>query len=297
MSCTKQAEGAWLGHHHRMRPRFVHLLGFVVVIGGSIRLIVERGVGGWILGVFTLVFFGFGGVMYLRELPHLRPRTIPPPSPLSDERRCDDWFEDYDDPDVNPFNAADGAFVATLRDQARSLPAGDVDSCAWRFGDPLAIWVRVGSGPRLLAFGAHFTNGTCRGGWMPGEPWVLPEERSSIAFAATGSDDELIRRAIGWIDTVLRRPIERVEWWHRCTPYAVRYRFADTGEGLVEAFDRKFAPRRVCRRLRAAACARGIVRIDTSAIGEPHATVAVRFDGRSLPTPSLPNFDWYACVS
>jgi hypothetical protein len=116
----------------------------------------------------------------------------------------------------------------------------------------------------------------------------LPATPSPIAFASTGTDDELAERAVEWLDAVLRRPVERVEWWTAGQPYAVRYQFADTGEGLIEAYAAKRAPWRLYRRHAGR-------RVDTSKIGAPDATVAVRVDGRPLPTQGLPRFDWYDC--
>jgi hypothetical protein len=117
---------------------------------------------------------------------------------------------------------------------------------------------------------------------------------------AIDTDDELAERTVQSFEAVLRRPVERAEWWCAGEPYAVRYQFADTGEGLIEAYARRRAPFGLYQRLLAAGHVDPRVtrlgpRVDTSKLGAPDATVAVRVDGRPLPTPALREFQWYDC--
>ena len=72
--------------------------------------------------------------------------------------------------------------------------------------------------------------------------------------------------------------MNRLEWWYKGRPFAVRYVFADTGTVLPEGFAAQHASRRIRT---------------TSDLGEPDATTAVRIDGRALNPPFDPSgYEW-----
>jgi len=270
------------------------ILCLVLAIGG-VGVFLEGGLWNRVVGVVGVAMFGFATVV---AVPNLliwdRPRTIGPPSPLPDEELGRDWFVD-EDPEENRFTPAEATFLAKLRDRAR-LPGAGVTSDVARSGDMImaVVWVTDAPGwPHLFSLGLQIKPGALRGDRL--DRGGLPSEPSSIAFMAEGPDDQLISDAIAWLDNVLRRPVERVEWWCAGRPYAMRYQFADTRDGLVETFNRKLAPWGLYRRLRAAGHVdtHEPTRIDATKLGEPDATLAVRVEGRAIPTPQPSEFRWY----
>jgi hypothetical protein len=251
------------------------VLSLVLAIG-SIGFATEGGVGNIIVGVVGVAMFGFYAVTRVLMLLHWdRPQTIGPPSPLPDEEHTSEWFPD-DVPDENLFTPAENAFLERLRERAQRLPSGRVWSESLRVRGTVVARVAVTETrgyPRLLTL--------------------------DVPIPPDGNDDEL-ERTVQSFEAVLRRPVERAEWWCAGEPYAVRYQFADTGEGLIEAYARRRAPFGLYQRLLAAGHVDPRVthvgpRVDTSKLGAPDATVAVRVDGRPLPTPPLREFQWYDC--
>jgi hypothetical protein len=276
------------------------VLSLVLAVGG-IGFATEGGAGHIIVGLLGAAMFLFTGVTRAFMLAHWdRPQTIEPPSPLPDEQHTWEWFPD-DLPDENLFTPAESAFLDRLRERAQLLPSGHVWSESRRVRGTVAARVAVTETrghPQLFTLNVSIAAGVLSGDRLQEErPRTTP---SPDAFTASGTDDELAERAVRWFEAVLRRPVERVEWWCAGEPYAVRYQFADTGEGLIEAYARKRAPIGLYRRLVAAGYADPRVthvgpRVDTSKLGEPDATVTVRVDGRPLPTPALRQLQWYDC--
>lgn len=247
--------------------------------------------GGWnvVWGVLGFALFGFGGYAFFTTLRWERPRTIAAPSPLPAESRGVSWFEyvdeDVDESQQQRFTAEQHALLDRLRTAASSLPFDGVGSDVDRVDGAIVatVWVTDRAERVLLSVGIHFSPGLMRAGRVHhGHPPELPP-----LVEATGDDEELVDRAIGWLDTVLRRPVERREWWYLGRPYAARYQFADTGETLLQAFERSRMPWRRHRQLRTTGD------VDTSLLGAPDATIAVRANGRTLPTPLLPRLPFH----
>jgi hypothetical protein len=276
------------------------VVSLVLAVGG-IGFATEGGVGHIIVGVLGAAMFLFTAAMRVLMLAHGdRPQTIGPPSSLSDEEHTREWFPD-DLPDENLFTPAEIAFLELLRVRAQRLPSGAVWSESLRVRETVVARVAVTETrghPQLFKLDVSIAAGVVSGDRLHEDrPRATP---SPDAFTASGTDDELAERAVRWFEAVLRRPVERAEWWCAGEPYAVRYQFADTGEGLIEAYARKRAPIGLYKRLLAAGHADPRIthvgpRVDTSKLGEPSATVVVRVDGRPLPSPALREFQWYDC--
>jgi hypothetical protein len=109
----------------------------------------------------------------------------------------------------------------------------------------------------LLTVGMHLAGNRIRGDRLDHQLFTLPDPPTSLAIEATGSAADLAVHAAGWLGSILRRPIVRYEWQHSGRVYASRYLFADTGEGLVETYDRRLAPPGQREQLIAAGHSRG----------------------------------------
>lgn len=94
----------------------------------------------------------------------------------------------------------------------------------------------------LLTVGVRLRAGSLHGDRLDLQSFVFPHAPSSLAVDASGPPDALAAVAAGWFDTLLHRPIVHQEWLHDRRVYAQRYVFADTGEPLVQSYDRRFAP-------------------------------------------------------
>ena len=162
----------------------------------------------------------------------------------------------------------------------------------------VALVAVVADGHEVLVVGVHLDEGRVRGDRLdnhrqPSQPpttLVLPT--SSTGDTALTSHS--VEHVSTWFDTILRRPVERLEWWHNGVPYAVRYQFADTCEALCEAYDRGRAPGGPWARLIAKGTPGGT---RTGDLGPPDRAVPVRRDGDVVATPPLPPFVWYECPS
>jgi hypothetical protein len=224
------------------------------VLAGSLAFAVCAGraavgahsLGDRVAGVVGVVLFGLGVVAVASHLRRTRPRSIGAPEALPDEERGENWFPDWE-AEANEFTAAELAFLDELRAAARDLPAGGVRSYAERDPrDGVVAFVALQDRRPVFRFSLWLYGGSLHGNLLDHEPVPL----------------DGVEAAVAWIDGVLRRPVERLEWWDRREVCGVRYRFGDTGETLAE---------------------RGRV----PAQGDPDAVVAVRAGGRYLEPPRM----------
>ncbi|WP_143687142.1 hypothetical protein [Streptomyces sp. TLI_171] len=108
------------------------------------------------------------------------------------------------------------------------------------------------SGTGLATFGVHMAGPTVRGDLVSGHSYAmyyLPDEPTSLAMEATGNSRVLAEAAAAWFEAVLQKPVVRYEWDHDGQVYARLYEFADTGQGLVEMYNRNLAPHEVTESL------------------------------------------------
>ncbi|MGI5241773.1 hypothetical protein [Dactylosporangium sp. CA-139066] len=227
------------------------------VLAGSLAFVV---CGGWAAvsadnwgdraaGVAVVLFFGIGVVVAVHRLRRQRPRFIGVPRKLPAEGRAERWFHDWQAGE-NAFTEAERAFLDELRLAARWLPAGGVRSFAERdAGDGVEAVVAVQDHTTVFRFALHLSGGRLHGDLLGHEPVPL----------------DGVAAGVRWVDWVLRRPVERLEWWCGGRVCAARYRFADTREAIAD-----------------------LVEAGWEIKGEPDAVVAVRAQGCYLETPRLP---------
>jgi len=250
-----------------------------------------------IAGVAGVLLFGLGFVLAVKRL--VRPeRAASPVSSWSD--RATGWFPA--DPDLAP-TSDESAFLKGLARSTRRWPSDGVRSHAARddYDDRLlvALVAVVADGHEVLVVGVHLDEGRVRGDRLdnnrqPSQPpttLVLPT--SSTGDTALTSHS--VEHVSTWFDAILRRPVERLEWWHNGVPYAVRDQFADTCEALCEAYDSSRAPGGPWARLIAKGRDRAPGWTRTGDLGPPDRAVPIRRDGDVVATPALPPFVWYEC--
>jgi hypothetical protein len=233
---------------------------------------------------------------------------IPPPTART--APASSWFaEEPDDPDdplfeTNPLPLDDHeyAFLNELRERAAAWPANGAASFSCRFkNDPrtlAAVMVVYHSNPselrcwsdsQLFTIGVHRNREEIRGGDLDDQLFHLLDGGSFELAPITLSGDleATVDRVAAWFEAILRRPVERLEWWHRERPYAFQYRLADTREGLINAYHRGLAPREQCRLLVEAGSYHGRGWIQPEGIGAPDVARRVCENGINLPVPGL----------
>jgi hypothetical protein len=184
-----------------------------------------------------------------------------------------EWF-DFD----GPLTDDERAFLHALRQNSEG------QFHAWcRRGDPLhyggALIVGVDvDAPHvaLLTPGVHLEGDRARGDSLHNQTFALPDRPTALAIDVTGSPASVAASVADWLAAIVRRPIVRYEWLHTGGVYAHRYLFADTGEGLVQMYNRQLAPAGQYEELIAARHFHGNGWIDTRGLGEPDRITPVR---------------------
>jgi hypothetical protein len=194
---------------------------------------------------------------------------------------------------------AEAVFLDRLRRLARSWPSAGVSSLAMRDEDDertLVAWAEIrADGHDLLTFGIRVDGVDARADKLHNQLFTLPRSPTTLALATGSLTPDGVNDVGAWFEGILRRRVERWEWWYDRGPYAVRYHLADTREGLSEAYAASRAPAGQRDRLVAAGSFRGQGWIRTAGIGPPDRVVSVRVNGEALATPQLPGFMWYEC--
>ncbi|MEU6273890.1 hypothetical protein ABZ871_16015 [Streptomyces populi] len=191
------------------------------------------------------------------------------------------WFEIDDPDDEFGFDAAELAFAKALRERAGSWDVPHAYSWVGRPEDDSSLLACVGLSDEnnrisLIDLGVHLVGSTVRGDRLHNQLYFLPDRPTGLALEAAGSPQELAERTAAWFETLLRKPIVRHEWEHGGRVYASRYLFADTGEGLVQSYDRTLAPPGQAEALTEAGHVYGRGWIRTSGLGRPDRVVGVR---------------------
>ncbi|WP_234545301.1 hypothetical protein [Streptomyces shenzhenensis] len=187
------------------------------------------------------------------------------------------WFE-YDEDDLD---VAQRAFVDVLAERAGSWLVDPLDTVVLpsehTSDGQLIVYLDIGDPQRnqgVLTVGAHFDGSAVRGGELHKQDFTIRQTASE--FEAAGSPTELANRAAEWFEAVLARPLVRCEWHHAGRMYAVRYEYADTGQGLSEGFESPLAPDALRKRLAADGVIRGRGRINRPGLGQPDVIAHVR---------------------
>jgi hypothetical protein len=146
----------------------------------------------------------------------------------------------------------------------------------------LIVYLDIGDPQRnqaVLTVGAHFNGSFVRGGKLHNQDFAIQQTASEFSLEAAGSPTELGNRAAEWLEAVLARPLVRCEWHHAGRMYAVRYEYADTGQGLSELFETPLAPDALRKRLAADGVLRGRGRINRAGLGQPDVIAHIRGAG------------------
>ncbi|MEV6928677.1 hypothetical protein AB0M46_29880 [Dactylosporangium sp. NPDC051485] len=265
------------------------LIGCLVFVAASTGLLLADGdLSDKIAGGMGIAFFGPGAVLIAADM---RGKLRKPPP--AEERR-DDWFPSEDD----EFTEFEAAMVQGLREGARHLPAGGARSEVFRNDEDGSVvaMVSLRDQAELLCVGLHLLNGRLRGDELDSHTNLPSAEPTPLAMPEPPVHDE-IGSPLAWLESLLRRPVELLVWRHNGIPYAARYQFTDTTEGLVEAFAEDWAPPGLFDRLRREGGTRGkgLSWVRTAALPAPDVVLPVRVDGSAYETRRLPNFLWYQC--
>jgi hypothetical protein len=278
-------------------------IGSSVFVVGSFWLIATGRV---IAGAAGVILFGTGGILAFRRLLWGRPAAdsalVSPVTPVPMSAAVPaaprgDWFPA--DAELVPTDV-DTAFLEGLRRRALRWPSAGTDSYAVRDESDertLIAWVSVrADGHELLVFGVHVDGHEVRGDKLHNQLYELERPATTLAMPTPGGPEDRLELVGAWFEVVLRRPVDRLEWWHNGLPYAVRYQFADSREALCEGYSRGRAPAGRPERLTIAEgnfSLPGWIR--TGDLGPPDRTLSVRRNGEVLPAPILPRFSWYEC--
>jgi hypothetical protein len=190
------------------------------------------------------------------------------------------WFE-LDDPDDEfAFSDDELAFAAALREHAGSWTVPSAHSWVGRPEDDSSLVVVAsldhGVYGHLADFGVHVTGRHARGDRLANPLLYLPEQPTPMALESTGAPEELAERAAAWFESLLSKPVVRREWEHNGQVYAHRSLFADTGEPLVQGYNRTLAPPGQAESLIAAGHVYGRGWIQTSGLEHPTRVVPLR---------------------
>ncbi|MFB7277887.1 hypothetical protein ACFCZV_12330 [Streptomyces hydrogenans] len=152
------------------------------------------------------------------------------------------WFE-VEDPEEygeEPWDFGEGelAFLAALRARASDWRVPWASSQVGRPEDESSLLVHISlvDEARRLVLGewaVHFYGTHVRAGKVRDQLFDLHEAPEHGFFRASGTAEELAARCARWFESVLSRPVVRVEWPFRDGRHATHWEFADTGEVLA----------------------------------------------------------------
>jgi hypothetical protein len=161
------------------------------------------------------------------------------------------WFvvEDPQEDGEEPwdFDSSELAFITALQNQAASWRVPFAHSNVGRPEDDssLLVHVSLSDSERSLILGewaVHFHGTHVRAGKVCDQLFNLHETPERGFFRASGTPEQLAERCAIWFETVLSRPVIRMEWFHQHSTYATNWAFADTAERLVTSVNRALAP-------------------------------------------------------
>ncbi|MFD3662584.1 hypothetical protein ACFWVF_18595 [Streptomyces sp. NPDC058659] len=152
------------------------------------------------------------------------------------------WFEVEDPEECGEepwdFGEAELAFLAVLRARAADWRVPWAPS---QVGRPegessLLVYFSLLDEARRLVLGewaVHFHGTHMQAGNVCDQLFNLHESPERGSFRASGTVEELAERCAGWFESLLRRPVVRVEWPFKDGKHATHWEFADTGEVLA----------------------------------------------------------------
>ncbi|MEU7378606.1 hypothetical protein AB0A91_01070 [Streptomyces sp. NPDC042207] len=162
------------------------------------------------------------------------------------------WFvvEDPQEDGEEPwdFDAGELAFIATLQARAASWRVPPAYSSVGRPEDDssLLVHISLSDSERRLILGewaVHFHGTHVRAGKVCDQLFNLHETPEHGFFHASGTAEQLAEQCATWFETVLSRPVIRMEWLSLDSVYATGWIFADTAEALAGGVDHALASR------------------------------------------------------
>ncbi|MGC0334931.1 hypothetical protein RKD23_008008 [Streptomyces sp. SAI-170] len=157
----------------------------------------------------------------------------------------DDPQEDGDEP--WDFDAGELVFISALQARAASWRVPLTYSSVGRPEDDssLLVHVSLSDHERRLILGewaVHFHGTYVRAGKVCDQLFNLHETPESGFLCASGTAEQLAEQCATWFETVLSRPVIRMEWLHAGSAYAMSWAFADTAEALASSVNHANAP-------------------------------------------------------
>ncbi|MFJ1653221.1 hypothetical protein ACIOC2_17865 [Streptomyces sp. NPDC088337] len=160
------------------------------------------------------------------------------------------WFvvEDPQEDGEEPwdFDAGELAFIATLQARAASWRVPPAYSSVGRPEDDssLLVHISLSDSERRLILGewaVHFHGTHMRAGKVCDQLFNLHETPENGFFHASGTAEQLAEQCATWFETVLSRPVIRMQWLGQDSVYATGWIFADTAEALAGGVDHALA--------------------------------------------------------
>ncbi|MFJ4837102.1 hypothetical protein [Streptomyces sp. NPDC088746] len=152
------------------------------------------------------------------------------------------WFEVEDPEECGEepwdFCEAELAFLAALRARTVDWRVSWAPSQVGRPEDEssLLVYISLLDEARRLVLGqwaVHFHGTYVLAGRVCDQLFNLYESPEHGFFRASGAVEELAERCAGWFESVLSRPVVRVDRSFEDGQHATRWEFADTGEVLA----------------------------------------------------------------
>lgn len=148
-----------------------------------------------------------------------------------------DWFEEDPEDDLS---TAQRAFLAALRERARSWPCTPNYTQLVEPGDGREAWgaiLDVGTQAEkstLITVGVFFDDTSIRASEVHNQSFApTSDDQSRVEILeAAGDPQHLAQAAADWFENLLVRPLERREWLRNGHVFR-EYAFSDTGTPLV----------------------------------------------------------------
>ncbi|WP_326695780.1 MULTISPECIES: hypothetical protein [unclassified Streptomyces] len=160
------------------------------------------------------------------------------------------WFvvEDSEEDGEEPwdFDAGELAFIATLQARAASWRVPLTYSSVGRPEDDSSLLVHVSLSdtepPLILGeWAVHFHGTYMRAGKVCDQLFNLHETPERGFLHASGTAKQLAEQCADWFETVLSRPVIRMEWLSLDSVSATGWAFADTAQALAGNVDHALA--------------------------------------------------------
>ena len=148
-----------------------------------------------------------------------------------------DWFEE--DPEF-ALSEAQRAFLAALRDRARSWPCTpnytqlvEPDAACNDWRAILDVCSEIADHLTLVTVGVGFDDASIRAGEVHSQNYHFLSQRDSRVepLAAVGTPEHLASVAADWFEHIMARPVVLREWEREGRSWS-QYVFADTGTGI-----------------------------------------------------------------